>query len=567
MGQTESTQKPQREEAIYKRTSQKYSNHVLYDKISNDILNKNFSSLETYSLMSTFENLSCLKDDKEVIEEEAFLKYLGFPKGAKIGSLLYRSFIYLATYPSPVRGENLLTLDGLIKAIAVYCDKIRDVILEDRVKLIFKSFAMHGEHSDSGITSDIENSSRDTNDDYDDKPTLKISSIDLDDDAAFLRALGFTKNDDDETHLVSKIPCTDMIEILAGLVWIVTIPNSLSSYKSKEFESLNSIKQLHEVVTPIVENMARYDPKLRNLSRTQIFSSQTCIKWTIFDDFMRRNIPNIFRDFIPFFYGQFLIGLTLSQHRQESIITSPHLPELDGKSESLNPSNLALLSWMLPEETFKKKKWNCLYSGSIHGFSMNRFSSHVFKYTGPTLMIIHAEENILIGAYITDKWRTTPSTRSCFGSVKCRLFELYPTFESFPASQRNTNYVYYNPTFGIGFGGIATSKSTSKIGSMDTNSFVMQLDNTLQNGRYRNDALKGTEPTYSLSATRTFFDKSFEVLEIEVFGLGGEGVREKQKREWMWEEREATKRQSSKNYKSNEVDKEILKVSIQFDEI
>ncbi|CAI2162656.1 6947_t:CDS:2 [Funneliformis geosporum] len=517
MGQTESTQKPQREEAIYKRTSQKYSNHVLYDKISNDILNKNFSSLETYSLMSTFENLSCLKDDKEVIEEEAFLKYLGFPKGAKIGSLLYRSFIYLATYPSPVRGENLLTLDGLIKAIAVYCDKIRDVILEDRVKLIFKSFAMHGEHSDSGITSDIENSSRDTNDDYDDKPTLKISSIDLDDDAAFLRALGFTKNDDDETHLVSKIPCTDMIEILAGLVWIVTIPNSLSSYKSKEFESLNSIKQLHEVVTPIVENMARYDPKLRNLSRTQIFSSQTCIKWTIFDDFMRRNIPNIFRDFIPFFYGQFLIGLTLSQHRQESIITSPHLPELDGKSESLNPSNLALL--------------------------------------------ISKKENILIGAYITDKWRTTPSTRSCFGSVKCRLFELYPTFESFPASQRNTNYVYYNPTFGIGFGGIATSKSTSKIGSMDTNSFVMQLDNTLQNGRYRNDALKGTEPTYSLSATRTFFDKSFEVLEIEVFGLGGEGVREKQKREWMWEEREATKRQSSKNYKSNEVDKEILKMA------
>ncbi|CAG8711760.1 5859_t:CDS:2, partial [Funneliformis mosseae] len=351
MGQTGSIPEPQPNEAINKQTSHNHSNH---DKISNDLMKKNFSSLETYSLESTFDNLSCLKDDKQ--------KYLGFPEGAKIGSLLYRSFTYLATYPSSVHGENLLTLNGLLKAVAVYCDKIHDVILEDRAKLIFESFAMHEEHSASGTTPKAgfsygpENSSHDTNDDNDGeegKPKLKISSINLDDDAAFLRALGFQQSDDDKTHLVSKILCTDVVEILAGIIWIMTISNSLSSYKSKEFESLKSIKQLHEIVTPVVENMARYDSNLRNLSRSQIFSSSTFIKWTIFDDFMRRNIPNIFRDFIPFFYGQFLIGLTLSQHREESIITGSHLPKLDGKSENLNPANLALLSWMLPEETLK----------------------------------------------------------------------------------------------------------------------------------------------------------------------------------------------------------------------
>ena len=108
----------------------------------------------------------------------------------------------------------------------------------------------------------------------------------------------------------------------------------------------------------------------------------------------------------------------------------------------------------------------------------------------------------------------------------CYLFELYPAFELFPASRRSKNYVYYNPASGIGFGGIATSGPTSsKIESMEKNSFVIQLDNTLQYGMYRNDALRGTDPTYDLSVTRQFFEISFEVLEIEVVGMGIEELK------------------------------------------
>ncbi|GES95631.1 TLDc domain containing protein 2 [Rhizophagus clarus] len=540
---------------------------------------------KSYSLQSTFENLASIKNGREVIEEEVFIQYLGFPDEMGIGPILYRSFTYLASYPSPAHKENSLTYDGLIIAIAIYCDKVHDIISEDRIKLIFESFATHEEHSTFGVTPK-------TGVSYEKKPPyaedpengvsgvqegetaevepLKIESINLDDDAAFLKALGFEQKESEETYIVSKVPCTEIIKILTGIIWLMT--NEINLTEDMSERSAN-IEQIRKVITPIVEHMAKYDTDLRNLPYSQIISSQTFIKWPIFKEFMRRNIPNVFNIFKPFFYGQFLIGQTLSQHRKESIMIGPHLPKLDEKSEFLNPINLAILSLMLPEKVLKKNEWNYLYSGSKHGFSMNRFNTHVFKYIGPTLMIIRAElasnrykeqaspskKEILIGAYIPDQWRSTTSPRTCFGSAECFLFELYPNFEVFPASNNNKNYIYYNPSFGIGFGGIATSGPTSsKIESMDANSFVIQLDNTLQHGRYRNDALRNLVTTYTLSVTRPFFDTSFEVLEIDVVGMGGEGVREKQRKEWKWENNESLKRSNSRK---EGVDKEILKMA------
>ncbi|CAB4405507.1 hypothetical protein RhiirA5_402033 [Rhizophagus irregularis] len=588
MGQTWSVESspPQTENNLNQSSLHNYN-------ISNNLLRKNFSNLESYSLQSTFENLASIKNGREVIEEEVLIQYLGFPDEIGIGPIIYRSFTYLASYPSPAHKENLLTYDGLIKAIAIYCDKVHDVILEDRIKLIFESFAIHEEHSTLGITPKMGVSyekqppyteypeskvSGVQEDETSEVGTLKIDSIDLDDDAAFLKALGLGKQENEETYIVSKVSCTEMIKILTGIIWLMT--NEITFTKDV-FEHSTNAEQILKVITPIVEHMARYDTDLRNLPYSQIISPQTYIKWPIFKDFMQRNIPNEFDIFKPFFYGQFLIGQTLSQHRKKSVMIGPHvqlLPKLDETSEYLNPINLALLSLMLPEKVLRKKEWNYLYSGSKHGFSMNRFNTHVFKYTGPTLMIIRAEltsdrhseqassskKEILIGAYIPEQWRSTSSPRTCFGSAECFLFELYPNFEVFPASNHNKNYIYYNPTFGIGFGGIATSGPTSsKIVSTDANSFVIQLDNTLQHGRYRNDALRNLANTFKLSATRSFFDTRFEVLEIEVVGMGGEGAREKQMRDWKWEDNESSKRL---NNRKDKVDKEILKIAGIIDE-
>src|SRR5581483_9394856 len=130
----------------------------------------------------------------------------------------------------------------LIKAIAIHCDRINDVILEDRIKLIFESFAIHEEHSALGVTpktgvsyvpevaeeqpndnenningvndiNEVENEVSNTQKDKtEDVGSLKIESINFNDDASFLKALGFEQENDEKPHIVSKVSCVDMIK-------------------------------------------------------------------------------------------------------------------------------------------------------------------------------------------------------------------------------------------------------------------------------------------------------------------------------------------------------------------
>ncbi|CAG8783704.1 20632_t:CDS:2, partial [Dentiscutata erythropus] len=139
---------------------------------------------------------------------------------------------------------------------------------------------------------------------------------------------------------------------------------------------------------------------------------------------------------------------------------------------------------------------------------------------------------------------------------ECLLFEISPTYESFPATNFNSNYVYYNTSFGIGFGGTDAVRKTSTLDNKNFNSYFLQIDNTLQSGTYKNDTLKKSRSAYKLSTTRTYFDIEFEVSEIQVFGLGGESAKQQQDKEKKWEENFATKR---KHYNNKSADKEMLK--------
>ncbi|RIA94395.1 TLD-domain-containing protein [Glomus cerebriforme] len=547
-------------------------------RISNELLRRKFSQIENYSLRASFDNLSTINERGIAhINKGAFIGYLGFPDDIGTGPLIYRSFTYLANYPSVGHTNTLLTYDGLIKAIAIYCDLIEGVINEDRTKLLFDSFSI----SDN----DIENEQKDRLELI--KPSIsQIPQIITPEDAEFLKVIGFYEPDPSK---VSKVRTQDMIKILTGLIWLMSSEMTSINTNSedliqnlKKIISPQFINQIHDDVVHVIDIMKQYD----NIKSDQV------ITWLTFQNFINRNAPNIFRGFIPFMYGQFLIGLTLSQQRKDSLFQGPKVqywPKLDSNSDILNQMNMGLLSWMLPEKIIKRHHWNCLYSSSKHGFSMNRFYRNVFKYPGPTLLLIHAdsatspkpdgsgflftskskkyEHTFLLGAYVADPWKSTSNPKTCFGSEECVLFEILPAFEKFPASKLNSNYVYYNPSFGIGFGGIATSGITSNmITTSDQNSFVLQIDNTLQFGRYRNDALNDVKPTYRLSAIRNFFDIPFEVVEIEVFGLGGDLAKEKQEKEWEWEEVEAAKRSGGYKRNSNNEDKELLKLAGIIDE-
>ncbi|CAG8696481.1 13196_t:CDS:2 [Funneliformis caledonium] len=568
-------------------------------RISNELLRKNFTQIESYSLRATFENLSTTNEiGIPYINEGAFVGYLGFPDDVGAGPLIYRSFIYLANIHSNGHTNTLLTYDGLIKAVAVYCDKTKDVIDEDRVKLLFDSFSISIDEQNSPAESDGSS------------PKIVISNANAnvdDNNDEFLKAIGLHHEIDPSK--TSKVRCQDMVKILTGLIWLMSSEMSSISTNSqdllanlKKIVSPKFINQIREDVIHVVERM--HISQHNNSVGTNAMDSDEVITWPTFQKFVDRNAPSIFRGFIPFMYGQFLIGLTLSQQRQDSLFQGPKVqywPKLDTHSDLLNQMNMGLLSWMLPEKVIKRHHWNCLYSSSRHGFSTNRFSSHVFKYPGPTLMLIHAEisknqnrelisispntkgslptskpnkledhvSTLLLGAYVSEPWKSTSNPKTCFGSEECALFEVWPVFEKFPASKMSSNYVYYNPSFGIGFGGIATSGTTSNtITVSEQNTFTLQIDNTLQYGRYRNDVLRADKPTYSLSVTRNYFDIPFEVLEIEVFGLGGELAKEKQEKEWEWEEAEVAKRNGLqvKRNSNKEADREFLKLSGVIDE-
>ncbi|KAF0413259.1 TLD-domain-containing protein [Gigaspora margarita] len=495
------------------------------DKLSSELLKKNFSELESYSLKVCFDNICCVNEDGIThIDEESFVRYLNFADDINVGQLLFRSFTYLANYPNVSRSPSLLTYNGLVKAIAIYCDKIKNVIDEDYSKLLFESFAT-----------------------WEDDESLD--------------------KEKDTTTKLPKVKCQDLINILTAIVWVTTcemlLPTNDESGNFLEtitnLISNKNISKIRGVVTPIIYSISKPDT--------------TYITWSKFKSFISRNAPNMFRSWSSFFYGQFFIGQTLSQSSKDSLFFGPSVrtwPALDSKSYLLNPINMAILSWMpLPDHVINRRQWNCLYTSTKHGFSMSSFSNQVFKYNGPTLMLINAsvitsngddnieeDDTLLLGAYISEQWNSSKP----FGSEECLLFEISPTYESFPTTNYNSNYVHYSTSFGIGFGGMDTARKTSRL-DKQSNSFFLQIDNTLQNGTYKNDPFKASRSAYKLSATRTSFNIDFEVLEIQVFGLGGENAKQRQDYEKKWEENLAAKRKVFRPYNTKSVDKEILKIA------
>src|SRR4051794_10345612 len=108
---------------------------------------------------------------------------------------MFRSFTYLENYPFVGHTNALLTYDGLIKVLAVYCDKTGDIINEDRTKLLFDSFSIS------------ENDDDDEQEDPSESPGSPISQLVTSEDAEFLKSIGFYEPDSSK---VSKVRSQDM---------------------------------------------------------------------------------------------------------------------------------------------------------------------------------------------------------------------------------------------------------------------------------------------------------------------------------------------------------------------
>lgn len=342
------------------------------------------------------------------------------------------------------------------------------------------------------------------------------------------------KQDDDDDG--SKILCRDLIELFMLLLWLgeADLPT-------------HDFKLIRQMAISIVNNISSSSSKDDDLP---------CISNHLFRQWKDAFSPHLFKPIQSLIIKSFTYYNT-----DEYRLLSPDKVPIADTSDILTPLYSTLLSWALPENILITKQWTRLYSADQDGFSMNRFESHVFKYPGPTLLIMQVscqDKSMTMGAFITQPWK---QSKHFWGSSECFLFELDPHFDIFRSKPKTENYIYYHHDFGIGFG--ANDNHVTPSG------FILYLQNTLQEGLYQYEAYP-SQPTFE-SATKsrknTNFTYKFDTENIEVFGLGNEKDRERQAREWKFEQQEADRRNGLNIRQADgKLDKELLKMAGIIDE-
>lgn len=203
--------------------------------------------------------------------------------------------------------------------------------------------------------------------------------------------------------------------------------------------------------------------------------------------------------------------------------------------------------------------WDRLYDSSEHGFSLNRFETHVFKYPGPTLVFIRGaidstnselkDREIILAGYLDEVWK---KSKYPWGGKNTRVFEVSPNFERFISSGQRQEHVIFNNQIGIGFGP-STPAKTSAPGT-----FLVNIHPSLQTASYAGWLTFLECPAFKPSNYRTVpFDSfsagvelSLSIDDIIVFGLGGEPARKRQNAEWAFEEADIDRRANISSFKN-----------------
>ncbi|KAI8049146.1 TLD-domain-containing protein [Gilbertella persicaria] len=513
---------------------------------------KHLSRVELVSIQYVFRDLkSTFKDSFECIEAKQFLEHLHLPSDIEpAGVLLFKAFSYLGSYPAcTASGPVPLSFDAFIAAFVVLIgrlDKDGDPISES---MFFRSLSILPSPQEEEEKQVNKPSNEDINQDTM-KSTgskgLSLAELGVDFDVDF-----DTKNSnegDTENNASDKILCRDLVELFVLLLWLGQVD------KQDEID----LVLIRETANKIVSN----------IQTTATTDELPCISYQQFCYWKDRFSPHLFKPLQSFIIRSFAYYDTnTSLLKRERVLPEDATPEPD-TTDILSPLHTTLLSWSLPEPILVTKQWTRLYSANKDGFSMNRFESHVFKYPGPTLLVIKANasgQELMLGAYIAQAWK---HSKHFWGNDQCFLFELHPSFDIYRSvlnrrtgQAQNDHYIYYHHEFGIGFG--ATSIKLQPQG------FIVYLRNSLQQGGYQHEAYPSQPSLISATKSKEHlqFSFQFDTEDIEVFGLGSEKDRERQAREWKFEKQEAERRASLNMRQSDgNLDKELLKMAGIIDE-
>ncbi|KAL0077031.1 TLD-domain-containing protein [Phycomyces blakesleeanus] len=548
--------------------------------------------IELFSLHQVFDDLkTTFPDDQfECIEPKRFLEHLDLPPQIEpAGVLLFKSFSYLGTFPNCVSsGAVPLSLDAFITAFVLLSGRMDteddDSLFED---LFFESLAILPAPRTTEIppaaeaivpqtVAEVETGAQEPSSSL--PRGLSLADLGVQFDDFDLENDTSPEEDKEEEEEGLSILRKDLINLFELLLWIV----EMEKQESMIIPLLKPAKIDFDNISIMAERVVNsIKPKDASNTSPQQAADQ-CISHRQFRTWKERNAPHLFKTIQSFIYSKFAMCTQHSLAAMSDLVLKQDTVPVPNVSDILDPLYCSLLCWRLPEKCLKNKQWERLYSGDQDGFSMNRFASHVFKYPDPTLIIIQAEitsdspnsasssspplTTLILGAYIPEPWK---SSKHYWGGSDCFVFELSPTFEVYRPTGRNDQYVYYHPDVGIAFGGTsvlslppkANTKRTSAAAAPQLDNFLITLDNSLQNGSYKQESYP-EKPTFEKSAARKSFSYTFQTVDMEVFGLGNEKARNAQEKEWQFEQREAMKRAGVNIRRDDQsVDKEMLRMA------
>jgi len=219
-------------------------------------------------------------------------------------------------------------------------------------------------------------------------------------------------------------------------------------------------------------------------------------------------------------------------------LLSCSLPPLYIQPPSKAPNIRRVMSGQLSPHDFVAKMlfclrplhWVSLYKSNHHGLSVNRLQHHVFSYKGPTVMLLSAEDNILVCLAVDYEWREG-TTR--WGDKNCLAIQIMPTLKLLESGPKlfYLNLTSRGSPYGLFVG---SNRKTPEV----------QVDKDLTILYVRKHASR--------------------LKSIEVWGCAGEGTLDAQLNQKQWEDQQAQRNRkvnlNSVSWKENP-DKYLLRLA------
>jgi hypothetical protein len=185
----------------------------------------------------------------------------------------------------------------------------------------------------------------------------------------------------------------------------------------------------------------------------------------------------------------------------------------------------------------------------------------------------HQDKEVIFGVYISTPWKssTKGNPQQCsytvenFGDKASLLFQLIPIHTLFPAASYHTQFAYFNPRIGLGFGSPpptlprrSSIPSTTLITHTSDPQVSLSLDSALEFAHFSHIPPGGTFQANSAHGEYVF---KIEVDEVEVWGCGVESARGEQRRAWEYERTEAERRQNVRVREDLDMDRALLEMA------